>query len=363
MKAPPFSRMLLDAGRGRQPARDLSHHADHTEQEHAGNFLRQALHNAYAESMEVDKSGLSVACLNHVFVQGKERIFNHILLALSEAMRTQQQVRVLMTLSFFLEYMREECMPIRGMEERNRVHITVIVDQHNTSELIDLAQFALMIERWYSYDQAIIVDAVMGEAFPPHPFFFVERQSLLTINEIIPEAPFGAMIEDSEYLLKFGMQYSHYFNQRISFRSADIARLISQGMDIASMFEQTEAIYIFDSIGVSLSAHQIDLVACPEGLKRLLVEIMRILLKKPIPTVISWKSISRFLADRRVWVPFAGQTRLDWHEMVHYVESFKMVFLRGEGRHHAVHPAGSSAGDHRDAEGPCDAAYLARERA
>lgn len=291
-------------------------------------FLKQALYDAYARSMEESQGALATTCLNHVFVQGKEKIFNHVLLTLSEAMAADQNVRVLITLSFFLSFMCEEILPIKNVGGQ-KIHVTVIVDTHNTIGLLNLHALSQVVQRWRTYDQAFTVDVVMGDHQVAHPFFHVRNHSLLTINETVPGAPYGVLIEDPAYLFKLGMHYNQYFSQRINFRAADVAEQFAQGAELVTAFDQIEAIYIFDSIGLPFNEEQLALLDCSKEQYHLVQRIVEVMHENPVPIVISWRSILKFQAEKRLWMPFAGYIELDQMGVIEYLISLRGMISSG----------------------------------
>lgn len=289
-------------------------------------FLRHALTLAYRESRIAGEEWTEGLNTLNMVLSGWEEIYHHLLISLSFGMRERKEdLHIHFTMDFFLAFIRNAPQPFPYRGSEGRVYVHVLLDekaQKHQPSWQDLQLWLAHIEKARS---VVSFKAwSVKEGFAGQSFCYVEGQYVMLLNGIVVNSPIGVRMEDTRFLMEFGLLNQMLLNEPLSYSREEAMALIRADREaLFASLATCRGIYAFGNFGFLINRQHLDGIQAPDDLKDFLASVMHTFMHKPIPMLISTAAVDSFSGYRGTILPLLGWLGFAAREQVAYMAGFE----------------------------------------
>ncbi len=290
-------------------------------------FLRHALSLSYRESKIASQEWTEGLNTLNMVLSGWEEIYHHLLISLSFAIRAREDdLHIYFTLGFFLAFIRNSPLPF-PTAGAGKVHVHVLLDEKSKQYQLNWEDLRLWLSHMETARKTVSFDAWTTQAdLGTQSFCFLEGAFVVLLNGLVPSSPIGVRMEDTRFLMEFGLLNRHLINTPLSHNRDEALSMIQQDADsLLEMLSLCQGIYSFGNFGFLAKPHHLDSAQAPGELKAFLAQAAGILMRRPVPMLISIAAVDHFSSQSGTLMPLIGWLAFEKADQVNYMASFEQL--------------------------------------
>lgn len=275
------------------------------------NALSLALQNSYMDRRDENRIYASP-----VILCGWKDIVSHVLIRLSTALYQGKDLQVYITRElFWWLFINEALQVLDDGSQPGKLHMNVLLDEDAAAEYLNLKTLQDIVERTLKLSPVMDFSAWKTSQAKPEMFMLIGDDTLLLVNDMIPDAPIATLVHDKSHIMRFTGFCRRLFETSVCRSAEQVCEYVMQyRAEIMAAADTCEGIYLFSQLMPIFRADDLTAIDAPEELKTFVGDVFQTMLNRSVPFIWTTQAQDRLLASRDIVVPLLGHLTLNSKE-------------------------------------------------